>query len=168
MPEHDAILPPAPDTLTTVVAVLRQEVRDLKDQLARERLADKEKLELQAKEYERRLESLNNDRALAVSVQKTYLTLDTYDAAHRELGSKLETAEHTLSLRMDGLAARFETAQLAGVASNSEIRSNAEAIASLRESQTWVVRLVIGLVIVALVALVVGGNVHLIQQAATP
>jgi len=67
-----------------------------------ERIKNSEKsLELQAKEYERRLENLNNEaerlaRATA-EMKVTYLSKESYEANHLLLDSKTEQAKITLS-----------------------------------------------------------------------
>ena len=58
-------------------------------------------LKLQAKEYERRLEALNHENARILSAQETYLRIDNFDAAHKELLLHVDTMARELGQRID-------------------------------------------------------------------
>jgi hypothetical protein len=62
------------------LAAIEVEIRSLHDKLALIREADKRALELQAKEYERRLDDLNHSRALAEKRYGEYVPRETHAA----------------------------------------------------------------------------------------
>ena len=118
-----------------------------RDLFAEWRASGKDALALQAKEYERRLEELNNSQDRAIQIQATYvnkdaLRLETDDIRHR-LDLNIETQSRTT----------LDVARL--VASVGQVTS---AVAALATSQTWITRLVISAVIIALLGVVLTGG----------
>jgi hypothetical protein len=57
-------------------------------------------LDLQAKEYERRLADLNNEAARLHQMQTTYLPREIYEAHHRELENKIDALQRICFIGM--------------------------------------------------------------------
>ncbi len=64
------------------IARLQEQLQGAKDALA-----------LQAREYERRLDILNNEADRLRDIQATYLPRELYEAGHRELTTKIESLQ---------------------------------------------------------------------------
>lgn len=104
------------------------------------RAEDQKALLLAAKEYERRLESLNHAHEKAEADRSQFLTNIAYDVAHREIRSLIETQR----------VATEKAANLAEV--------NARDIARLTNTLTWITRTVIGAILVIVVGVMLRGT----------
>lgn len=109
--------------------------------------SSEESLRLQAREYERRLEDLNNSHEKAIAVQNTYVSKEAL---------RLEMDD--LRRRVESNAASSANGALERVRLTATIAEVATDVSALVTSQTWITKLVIGAVIAGLLALVLGGN----------
>ena len=76
--------------------MLSLEILHLREVLALKETA----LELQAKEYDRRLSSLNHEAEQLKAMQSTYLPREMYESRHRELDAKIDNRNGMLSERL--------------------------------------------------------------------
>lgn len=85
-------------------------------------LATSKALELQAKEYERRLDDLNHAHARAIEVQNTFVSLDKYEdklaseatartIANERLNERLSHVHETLDVKLEDYIKRAEARQ---------------------------------------------------------
>ena len=139
-------------TPTVEQAVLRVELRALREMVDQRfgslerHLSDQDVArELQAKEYERRLLDLNSSHERALQVQGTYVNKDEMSLQMIDIRRRIDT----------GVDARAQIElDLARLTSNvSQVTAD---VSALTTSQTWLTRIVIGAVVLALMALVVG------------
>jgi len=72
---------PSQDTCTPDVKVIWAELRALRTQIETVRMGDMRALELQAKEYERRLDELNHAHTKAALRDATFVTRELHDVA---------------------------------------------------------------------------------------
>lgn len=134
--------------------MLRVELRALSEQVdlrfdALERhLTDQDAARtLQATEYERRLLDLNNSHEKAIQVQATYVNKEAM---------RLETDDMKRRVNLETDRANKTDVDLARL--TAAVAQVSAEVASLNASQTWLTRLVIGVVIVALLTFVLGGD----------
>lgn len=104
------------------------------------RQADHTALQLQHAEYTRRLEELNHAHQKAEQDRLLFLTISTYEAAHREA------------------LALIEVQRQAAEKANNLAENNAKDIARLTSTLTWITRTVVGAILVAIVALLLRGT----------
>lgn len=104
------------------------------------RHGDKETLEKQAKEYERRLTELNHAHARSQEDKAQFLTIAVYEAKHQDLRNLLEAYRQ------------------AGEKTSNQAETNSRDIARLTNTLTWITRTVIGSILVAIVALLLRGT----------
>jgi len=62
---------------------------------------DREALQLQAREYERRLEGLNHENARILAAQSDAIRKEVYDAGKKELEIRMDNASREISVRFD-------------------------------------------------------------------
>ena len=67
-------------SLTTEVAVLKEQIKGLRELIVQQDKSVEKALELQAREYERRLDDLNHAHKQAVETQATFVSREVYDA----------------------------------------------------------------------------------------
>jgi len=121
---------------TARLEALRTEVCGLKELLQAENEATAEALRVARGELERRLEGLNELRKDVEKDRAQFVKADVYGPAHEELR-------------------RQRTADLEKITIvTGDIKNNATEIAGMKSSLTWLTRLIIGAVILAIIAYV--------------
>jgi hypothetical protein len=96
------------------------------EQSVDERFASRDRhLELQAREYEHRLEILNHESDQLKTMQQTYVRKDLYDQYHNVLADHVHRLDLTITSFQD------------------KVKSN--------DAQSWVTKLVIGTLVLALI-----------------
>lgn len=86
------------ENVTVQIAVLNKDIELVKERIAHEKELNTlssqgvvKALELQAKEYERRLGILNNEATKLATMQATYMPREVYESEKKESDSKLQT-----------------------------------------------------------------------------
>lgn len=129
-----------PDTLKELtdsqIAALRNEVRDQKELLQAENASTAQALVVAREALEKRLEGLNELRQDVVKDRAQFVKADVYLPAHEELRrQRVADAEKITVIQGD-------------------VKNNAADIASLKSSQMWLTRLIVGAVILGIIAYV--------------
>lgn len=97
---------------------------------------DAAQLELQAKEYERRLTDLNHAHDKAMEDRSLFVNKEVYEAAHKELESLITKLQEDMN-----------------AVTNSALQ-NQRGLAKLEGTLAWLSKLVIGSIITALITIV--------------
>lgn len=98
---------------------------------AREHKLGERALRLQAKEYERRLETLNHENARILSAQDTYLRKDNYESGKKELEQRIDTLVREFSQRFESQANLSATNRDATNARITNLEQGAKELAAL-------------------------------------
>lgn len=125
------------DTLKELVDVLgtalREELRAQKELLQAENASTAEAVVVARSELERRLEGLNELRKEVTKDREQFVKTDVYGPAHE-------------ALRVQRVADNEKAIQLA-----SQVSNNTVEIAAMKSSLTWLTRLILGALIMAIV-----------------
>jgi len=76
----------------------RNGINHLKELMCLKIESNEKALELQAKEYERRLENLNHEAERLRSMASTYLPRELYEAKNKEIEIKIESLQKIVSI----------------------------------------------------------------------
>lgn len=128
------------DTLKELVdvlgAALREELRAQKELLQAENTSTAEAVVVARSELERRLEGLNELRKEVTKDREQFVKLDVYAPAHE-------------ALRIQRVTDNEKAIQLASIVNNNTVE-----IAAMKSSLTWLTRLILGALIMAIVGYV--------------
>ena len=98
----------------------------------REHRLNERALRLQAKEYERRLETLNHENARILDAQSTYVRKDNFESAHKELGLRLDAGMHEQDVRRDEMLRRIAELEKASIALRAITEEKEKALVLLQ------------------------------------
>lgn len=118
------------------VAAVREELRAQKELLQAENASTAGAVVVARSELERRLEGLNELRKEVTKDREQFVKLDVYAPAHE-------------ALRIQRVADNEKAIQLA-----SQVSNNTVEIAAMKSSLTWLTRLILGALIMAIVGYV--------------
>jgi hypothetical protein len=147
----------SPAGLTRVEEGLRREITALREWFDRELMLRDKALELQAKEYERRLEVLNHAHAAAVEAQAKTVPREMYDSDRKGQEQALATALVEQRRTFDAYKAaqddtegeRSKAFQIWKDEINAKLASQAGAAAA--SAKTWALIMAVGAILVNLV-----------------
>lgn len=123
-------------SLTTEVAVLKEQIRALKELMAERDRYHQDALRLQAAEYERRLADLNHSHQRALAVQATFVSREVYDGYVASQLAAAEVARREQQKWRDDVKSELDTNRGAAMA---QTRTMAQIIAFAGLAMTTVV-----------------------------
>lgn len=130
---------PRPDPTALTTQQLDREIAHLKELMMKDQAAQQEALEVALTQMDRRLGELNDLRKAVEKDRLEFVRVDVYAPAHEELRRQRNSDSDKI------------------ITIQSDIKSNATAIAELRNSMMWLSRLVIGALISLVFALIAYG-----------
>ena len=122
------------DFLDCQIAALRSELAAQKELLETKDEATAQALIVARAELERRLEGLNELRKDVVNDRSQFVKADVYFPAHKELERQRTLDAEKITML------------------NGDVKNNATEIAGMKSSLTWLTRLIIGALILAIIA----------------
>ena len=134
VPDDDKDIRPRPDPTVLTTAALEREIRHLKELIDKDREASAKAIDVALHEMNRRLSELNQLRSEVETDRVQFVRADVYHPAHDEM-RRQRIADREMLVVMQ-----------------SDIKTNATELAEMKSSLSWLSRLVVGAVILAIIA----------------